>query len=252
MINLRFKWLNKGEQIKAGENEQLLIFHAKRLECLFGDIPIVKISSGINEITTFSAQFDSPTVTGTKTAYIANDEINLALIVASQPRLKHEFFATNYDKIQLADTPHYKGDPKAGDSRRVWQLIGAESGLPFRLGLTVHGARGTWSSTIHKFEEKALSNPAPPDFYEQFAYMTNPKGGWGIQVKQGYMEMETTSKNFFLTGKNFIREKVFIADRSVEQIPLGSHPVTGGPGIQLAYFWVYTSSALELMEKFGG
>jgi len=239
MINLRFQWLQKDERIQANENEQLLIFHAQRLDCIFGNIPIVKISSGINDVITLAPKLVKKL---TKEYYIATDEINLALIIKSESPLKHEFFGTNYDKIQLAETPHYKGDPTAGDSRRVWQFIGSESGLPFRLGLTVHGARGTWSSTPHKFEIEALTNPAPIDFFEQFAYMMNPKGGWGIQVRQGHI--------YDRFGRGFIKDSKFISDRSIQQIPLGSHPVTGGPGIQLAYFWVYTSSALELMEKF--
>jgi 5-deoxy-D-glucuronate isomerase len=223
MINLRFKWLDKGEWVKKDENTQTLILHAQRLDCIFGKIPIVKIRKGAG--------------------YVAEDEINLALIVETQQsKLKHDLFNAESDVVQIAGEPYYRGSSEGGDARQVWQFIGSDSGLPFRLGLTVHSTYGTWSSTPHKFEIDALTSPAPIDFYEEFAYMTNPKGKWGVQVKQGHMK----THHMLL-----LKESRFIADRSVEQIPFGSHPVTGGPGIQLAYFWVCTASDLGLIEKFG-
>ena len=47
-----------------------------------------------------------------------------------------------------------------------------------------------------------------------------------------------------------INDVVIVKDRDICSIPLGSHPVSGGPGVVMAYFWIYACEDLSLMEKF--
>lgn len=139
----------------------------------------------------------------------------------------------------LPDIPMMeKGTDEANTRRKVWEIIGVKSGLPFRAGLTVHQNRGSWSSTPHSFEKEALLSPKPIGFWEQFAYITNPAHGWGIQTRIGRI------------AGQMIDDIVTIGDRDMLSIPLGSHPVIAGPDYQLAYFWVYTADDITAVEKF--
>ena len=135
-------------------------------------------------------------------------------------------------------TLHNVGTLVAGTARRVYQYIDSATGLDFRLGLTVHSARGTWSSEPHTFETEALKDLKPMAFWEQFAYLTQPRNKWGIQTRQGFIDGQITH------GIELIR------DRDILSIPLGTHPVTAGPGVMLAYIWVYQADDITVAEKF--
>lgn len=138
----------------------------------------------------------------------------------------------------IVPTVNNVGSLENGTGRRVYQYIDASTGLDFRFGLTVHAAKGTWSSEPHAFESEALKSLKPMAFWEQFAYLTLPRNAWGIQTRQGFIDGQIT------------RDIILIRDRDMLQIPLGTHPVTAGPGVTLAYFWIYQADDITAAEKF--
>ena len=213
MVDRQFglKWVESGEPVEWGSRGRIM-FSCKSINDLL-----------------FDSQ-ESVEVKATKERHLASGEINLLV-------------TGNYDieGIVLSDEPvkcHKKGEAEMGTLRAVYQFIGPESGLPFRAGLTVHAGVGTWSSLPHKFEKEAILSPGPMGFWEQFAYMTWPPRAWGVQVRTGYLDGE------------MINDVAIVKDRDICPIPLGSHPVSGGPGVMMAYFWIYTCEDLSLMEKF--
>jgi hypothetical protein len=154
-----------------------------------------------------------------------------------------DFEATNLDIAQtIADSAanyakHSKGSDVDGTARDVYPIIN-DPRLPFRAGLTVHAARGTWSSLPHKFEAEEILTPRPMPFYEKFAYVTDPPGGWGVQMRIGHLARQDqygAERSDWTNGATVFR------DRDIWNIPLGSHPVVGGPGVRLCYFWAYWS-----------
>lgn len=151
---------------------------------------------------------------------------------------------------------HRKGKLVDGTARDVYPIFN-DPALPFRAGLTVHAARGTWSSLPHAFEAAEILTPRPMPFYEQFAYVTDPPGGWGVQVRIGHLYQEFTPIGSYPLRQdvaedysvNFTNDAVVIRDRDILDIPLGSHPASGGPNCRLCYFWLYYGS-LEGREKY--
>src|SRR3990167_9806812 len=137
--------------------------------------------------------------------------------------------------IELEYRTHLVGDAKDGTLRQVYVLdIGNKANI--RAGLTVHVGNGSWSSwPPHKFESEAMLAPVKPRFEELFAYVTRPSGGWGVQIINNVDDVSTE----------------LLSDREIKDIPLSSHPVVAGPGIQLAYFWGYTSNNGRQTEKIG-
>jgi hypothetical protein len=140
-----------------------------------------------------------------------------------------------------------KGSKEDGTYRKVYPFLNSPL-LPFRAGLTVHGARGMWSSLPHEFEREEILTPKPMPFYEKFAYVTEPAGAWGIQTRIGHLYNPFTSPAW-------VNDAVVIRDRDILDIPLGSHPVTAGPETFLAYFWCYWSdshdrNSMKRREKF--
>jgi hypothetical protein len=133
---------------------------------------------------------------------------------------------------------HEKGGLRAGDARWVWQFVGADSGLPFRAGLTIHRGKGAWSSMPHEFEVQYMQSPKPMDFDERFFFITKPAHSWGAVVRTGHL------------NDRFVNDIQVVRDGDNLEIPLGFHPVTGGPSTIMAYLWAYTCSDLALMEKF--
>jgi len=119
-----------------------------------------------------------------------------------------------------------RGTKEAGNERAVYNYIDARrDGVNLYGGLTVATGAGTWSSwPTHNFETESLLAPIDlfNDFYENFAFITYPQGLWGVQA------LDKTR------GTRAVR------DGDVVEIPLGPHPVCGGPGIKMAYFWFYT------------
>jgi hypothetical protein len=172
-----------------------------------------------------------------------------------------DFEATNLDIAQtIVDSAanyakHSKGSDVDGTARDVYPIIN-DPRLPFRAGLTVHAARGTWSSLPHKFEAEEILTPRPMPFYEKFAYVTDPPGGWGVQMRIGHLyhsegacndqDAKDPDEDYC---NEWVRDTVVIRDRDIVDIPLGSHPVSGGPGTRLCYVWIYRG-ALEGREKF--
>jgi len=137
--------------------------------------------------------------------------------------------------IELEYRTHLVGDAKDGTLRQVHVLdIGDKANI--RAGLTVHVGCGSWSSwPPHKFESEAMLAPVRPKFEELFAYVTRPSGGWCIQVINNNIDDVSTE---------------LLIDREIKDIPLSSHPVVAGPGIQLGYFWAYSGLDVRQMEKF--
>jgi hypothetical protein len=156
-----------------------------------------------------------------------------------------------------------KGSLKDGTARDVYPIFN-DPALPFRAGLTVHAARGTWSSLPHKFEREEILNPRPMPFFERFAYVTDPPGTGGYQVRIGHLWPAGGSVGYatYRWGgpdsditNDFINDIVAIRDRDILDIPLGSHRVTGDAGVRLCYFWAYwtdpaTPWVMTMREKF--
>ena len=135
-----------------------------------------------------------------------------------------------------------KGSAKDNTLRHVYPILN-DPALPFRAGLTVHANRGSWSSLPHEFEAKEILDPRPMPFYEQFAYVTNPAGGQGVQLKIGHLFDDDTGY------VSWVNQVITVRDRDITPIPLGSHPVAGGPGVVMMYFWLYWGSLVG-REKF--
>lgn len=158
-----------------------------------------------------------------------------------------------------------KGKLTDGTARDVYPIFNDPT-LPFRAGLTVHAARGTWSSLPHKFEAVEILTPRPMPFFEQFAYVTDPPGGWGVQVRIGHLYEEPPppgnltplrsvgcdiqpNEDFYI---QWVKDAVVIRDRDILDIPLGSHPVVASPGTKMCYLWCYWCDPLAMQgrEKF--
>lgn len=166
----------------------------------------------------------------------------------------------NVAPVEPTFTKWPKGEPENGTHRYVYPLFN-DPALPFRAGLTLHAAKGTWSSLPHEFEREEILTPRPMPFYEKFAYITAEPGGWGIQTRIGHLfeappdavglldlphRIDAPNRDMTV---DWINDAVVIRDRDILDIPLGSHPVTMGPGILGGYFWIYWGS-LEGREKF--
>jgi hypothetical protein len=213
--NMRLEWIPaSGEYFQPPEKG--IIISATGLRGLFADPPELNIAA-------VSAEGQGGIV-----------KKKIGLFVACNVSLEKVF---NYPPESPAPMK-LVGDPKRGTARRVYEFIGKDSGLDFRLGLTIHEARGTWSSEPHDFELEALKSLKPMRFWEQFAYITDPPNEWGIQIRQG-----------FLNGE-FMQDQQVIRDRDILSIPLGVHMVTAGPGVKLAYIWVYQAEDISSAEKF--
>ncbi len=149
------------------------------------------------------------------------------------------------DVVEFMPTIHNVGDKDLGYGRTVYEFVGADSNIPIRAGLTVHDTFGTWSSwPPHQFEQESFMRPVADDFDEKFAIVTNPPGGWGVCTQTGYFDSEI-SGYASLENRN-----VTFNDRDIITMPLGSHPICGGPGVQLAYFWAFQTKSLRFTEKF--
>lgn len=215
IVNLSMDWIQPQAAYKP-PREGLLVTSTRAN--IFNDPPAVNvervITSGTYDISTTNINLfiSSAEITG----------INPALLPApgSVPTL------------------HEVGTLAEGTARRVYQYIDASTGLDFRFGLTVHAARGTWSSEPHAFESESMKDPRPMLFWEQFAYLTQPRNKWGIQVRHGFI------------GDSINTDFKPIRDRDILRIPLGVHPVTAGPGTLLSYFWLYQADDISAAEKF--
>ena len=213
------RFIKRGDKISP--NHPSVLFQFKRDDIFLPESPIVNIQYIDSRL------YDKP--------LIATDELTLLI----------EGDASFPDKVFLSSNPtqHTKGSLEDGDLRHVYQYVGKSSNLPIRAGLTVHCGKGGWSSTPHQFEKEYILSPKPMWFREQFAYLTYPKAGWGVQVRTGHL---TEHEEY----GHFINDVRVIADKDVLSIPLGSHPVSGGVGYQAAYFWCYECPHMALMEKF--
>lgn len=220
------RWVKQGQKVKV--DHPAIWFSAEKREDIFVDYPLVHTEYIDSRL------YDKPVT--------ATGEINLVIECA-------EF---NEIVPWLTDNPtqHLKGSPDNDDLRNVYQYIGKQSGLPIRAGLTVHVGNGGWSSTPHDFEKEYILSPKPMEFYEMFGYLTYPKGGWGVQIKTGHLsDYDNYDFHPNLTSR-FVNQVCVISDGDMQQIPLGSHPVSAGVGYRLAYLWCYSCEHLDLMEKF--
>lgn len=140
-------------------------------------------------------------------------------------------WADGIEKDQFLDfSVHSVGE---GNHKRDVYVFDIPSKINLRAGLTIHSGHGTWSSwPMHTFEERAIMSPANlyPDFFEVFAFIADPVGGWGLQTVRSKSNVETRA----------------ICDRQIVDIPLSLHPVVGAPDVRIGYFWAYTNGG----EKF--
>ena len=146
------------------------------------------------------------------------------------------------ENTRFTFTPHDRGSRRDGTARTVYEYVDMYSCLPIRMGLTVHETLGSWSSwPPHEFEAEALRAPLPlfAEFYEEFAFVTQPAGMWGLQLRR---DGRRSNNHDYESMINVVR------DLSITSVALGSHPVVAGPGTKMAYFWCY--SAIEGWEKF--
>lgn len=206
-MTINLQWMTEGESV----SETCLVFSFESAE---------KLSQGVLSV-----------------SYVAADTAlkqvnNLAVCGVGRNELLKSVASLGYRKIT-------KGNLEDNTARDVYPIIN-DPGLLFRAGLTVHASRGSWSSLPHKFEAEEILTPRPMPFYEQFAYVTDPPGGWGAQVRIGHVYHEFPDSRF--DGLQFTNRIEVIRDRDILEIPLGSHPVTGGPGVRLMYFWIYSTS----------
>jgi len=216
------RWITRGDKISP--NHPSILFHFKRDDIFLPEYPIVNIE------------------------YIDSRLYDKALTATDELTLLIEGDESFPDKVALSSNPtgHTKGSIENGDLRNVYQFVGKNSGLPIRAGLTVHSGNGGWSSTPHQFEKEYILSPKPMWFREQFAYLTYPKAGWGVQIRTGHL----LDMRYEDDEAEFVNDVKVIADKDVLSIPLGSHPVSGGVGYRMAYFWCYTCPHMALMEKF--
>ena len=213
------RWIKRGE--KTSSNQQGILFKANLSDIFDIDYPLVEL-----EYIDIRLYEDSGKVADHDLNFLIEGNFPSKYLLSSNP------------------TQHTKGSLDNGDLRNVYQFIGKSSNLPIRAGLTVHCGKGGWSSTPHEFEKEYILSPAPMSFWEQFGYFTNPRGGWGIQIRTGHIF------DRYIDEYEFINDVVVIKDRDIRDIPLGSHPVSAGVGYQMAYFWVYSCQYMDMMEKF--
>jgi 5-deoxy-D-glucuronate isomerase len=215
IVDLKMEWVKR--QVDYRPPREGLLLTATRAG-IFGDLPALTVQHATQE-----KVYDLGS-TNVNLLVSSNDDLGISSILLPSP-------------ASVPDV-HNVGSHARGTARRVYQYIGPETGLDFRLGLTVHAAQGTWSSEPHDFEMEALKSPKPMRFWEKFAYITDPAHGWGLQTRQGFID-----DKFIFAGQ-------VIRDRDFLRIPLGVHPVTAGPGIVLAYIWLYQAEDITAAEKF--
>ena len=120
---------------------------------------------------------------------------------------------------------HTIGD---GPTRRtVREIIGERAPGDLRLGETINPPGGWSSYPPHSFDrDPALA----ADFEEVFLYVTNPRGGFGLQPRRG-----------LLCDGSQIDDVVRVGSGDYAILPLGEHPIAAGPDNQLWYAWYYLS-----------
>jgi len=93
----------------------------------------------------------------------------------------------------------------------------------FRVGITKHSSKGSWSSLPHEFELNLESG-----FEEVFFYLIEGQKKRAIQVGEGVW-----------CDNSAVSACWFVYDRSFSTIPMGYHPVAAEPGTQVSYIWAY-------------
>lgn len=232
-MNIKLQWMGKGEDVGGYDVGPVLVFGFDNAKNLF-DGPL-------------SENLETMWVTGKdgdRTAKLARDN-NLVI--------------TGFGNVAPIDptfTKWSKGEPENGTHRYVYPLFN-DPALPFRAGLTLHAAKGTWSSLPHEFEREEILTPRPMPFREWFAYISEEPGGQGLQLRIGHLfqdNQEWGTSEYI----SFVNDVVQVRDRDIVEIPLGSHPVTALPGVKIGYFWLYTSAGpvaqvtMGQREKFQG
>jgi 5-deoxy-glucuronate isomerase len=105
-----------------------------------------------------------------------------------------------------------------------------------RVGETINPT-GLWSSWPHHDFD---ANPElAPQFEEVFLYFTDPKEGWGLQVRDGLM-----------CDGSKVQDVVRVNNGDWLPMPLGNHPVVAGVDCRLMYVWAYVSPIAKKYAKF--
>jgi 5-deoxy-D-glucuronate isomerase len=123
-------------------------------------------------------------------------------------------------------------EPKAheigeGNYRRtVYEILGGDGPSErIRLGETFN-VKGGWSSwPPHSFD---ADDSLAPKFEEVFVPFLRPKDGSALLRRRGK----------FWDGRE-VDDAVALRSGEMVEVPLGSHPIVGGPDTSLMYFWAY-------------
>jgi 5-deoxy-glucuronate isomerase len=124
-----------------------------------------------------------------------------------------------------------------GHTRRtVHEILGAGGySQSLRFGETYNDP-GAWSSyPPHSFDAKP---ELASKFQEKFFYFMSPRHGWALQVLDGV----------YSDGKR-VNETVRVTSGSQLMIPLGRHPLVGGPDTKVMYVWAYVSPESKIYSR---
>jgi 5-deoxy-D-glucuronate isomerase len=120
--------------------------------------------------------------------------------------------------------------------RTVREVLGGEGpALRLRAGETLNPT-GLWSSWPHHDFDANVK--LAPQFEEVFLYFTKPRGGWGLQRRQGlYSSLQP------------VDDVIVVKNGDAAILPLGEHPIVAGVDSQVLYIWFYTSPIPKLYSK---
>lgn len=133
-------------------------------------------------------------------------------------------------------------EPKAHEigegnhKRTVYEILGGDGPAQrLRFGETFN-FRGGWSSwPPHSFDHKP---ELVSEFEEVFLPFMRPRDGLAILRRKG---------SFF--GGFDVDDALVLRSGEMVSVPLGSHPIVGGPDTELMYVWAYVCPVPKLYSK---
>lgn len=128
----------------------------------------------------------------------------------------------------LRVTPKMHEIGEGNYKRTVYEILGgAGPSERLRLGETFN-VKGGWSSwPPHSFDHDPKN---APEFEEVFLPFLRPKGGSALLRRQG----------LYCDGSS-IDDAIPLTSGALVSVPLGSHPIVGGPDTELMYVFAYVS-----------
>lgn len=120
--------------------------------------------------------------------------------------------------------------------RTVYEILGGDGpSARLRLGETSN-ANGGWSSwPPHSFDHKP---ELAPEFEEVFLPFMRPRDGLALLRRKG---------TFY--GGYEVDDAIVLKAGAMVSVPLGSHPIVGGPDTELMYVWAYVCPVPKLYSK---